>query len=80
MKIPEFLKDATNVYRTKKFIVRQIIALEYEPSEGANFCSYDTFFLRNAKRDAEYEMTFKARRVLDGKRLRTGLSASKYIK
>ena len=26
---------------------------EYEPSKGANFCSYDTFFLRNAKRDAE---------------------------
>ena len=80
MKIPEFLKDATNVYRTRKYIVRQIIVLKYDPSEGANFCSYDTLFLRNAKRDADYKMTFKARRHMDGKRLRTGLSTSSYVK
>ena len=80
MKIPEFLKDATNVYRTKRYIVRQIIVLKYDPSEGANFCSYDTLFLRTAKRDAEYELTFKERRTIDGRRLRTGLSTSEYVK
>jgi hypothetical protein len=25
MKVPEFLKDATNVYRTKNYIVKQLI-------------------------------------------------------
>ncbi len=80
MKIPDFLKDATNVYRTKKYIVRQIIEVNYDAHEGANVCSYDTFFYRNAKRDAEYEMTFKARRKIDGKRLRAGLSSSCYVK
>ena len=80
MKIPEYLKDATNVYRTKKYIVRQIIRFEYDAREGANFCSYDTLYLRNEKRDADYEMTFKARRHMDGKRLRTGLCTSNYVK
>ena len=80
MKIPEFLKDATNVYRTKKYIVRQIIVVKYDEKEGANVCSYDTFFHRNAKRDAEYELTFRDRRMLNGKRLHSGLSTSKYVK
>ena len=53
MKVPEFLKDATNVYRTKNYIVRQVIGLEYDSVEGANLCSYDTFYLRTKARDAE---------------------------
>ncbi len=79
MKVPEFLKDSTNVYRTEQFIVRQIIVVEYDLVEGANLCSYDTFFVRTKKRDAEYEALFKERRQINGKRLSTGLTNRKYV-
>lgn len=79
MKVPEFLKDATNVYRTKNYIVKQLIGLEYDSVEGANLCSYDTFYLRTKARDAEYENFFKARRFVNGKRLTTGLATRKYV-
>lgn len=79
MKIPEFLKDATNVYRTKNYIVRQVIDLEYDSVEGANLCSYDTFYIRTKERDAEYERCFRSRRRVNGKRLTTGLATRKYV-
>ena len=79
MKVPEFLKDATNVYRTKNYIVKQLIGLEYDSVEGANLCSYDTFYLRTKARDAEYENCFKARRSVNGKRFTTGLATRKYV-
>jgi hypothetical protein len=79
MKVPEFLKDATNVYRTKNYIVKQLIGLEYDSVEGANLCSYDTFYLRTKARDAEYESFFRARRCVNGKRLTTGLATRKYV-
>ena len=75
----KFLKDATNVYRTKNYIVKQLIGLEYDSVEGANLCSYDTFYLRTKARDAEYENCFKARRCVNGKRLTTGLATRKYV-
>ena len=74
MKVPEFLEDATNVYRTKNYIVRQVIGLKYDSVEGANLCSYDTFYLRTKARDAEYEHCFKSRRCVNGKRLSTSLA------
>ena len=27
--IPDFIKDATNVYRTKGYIVKQVIGIQY---------------------------------------------------
>ena len=78
MTIPEFVKDATNVYRTKMYVVRQIIILEYDEKEGVNFCSYDTYFRRTAERDADYEKIFKVRRRLNGKRLPAGLRTHDY--
>ena len=79
MKVPEFLKDATNVYRTKNYIVKKLIGLEYDSVEGANLCSYDTFYLRTKSRDAEYECCFRTRRCVNGKRLTTGLATRKYV-
>ena len=79
MKIPEFMKDATNVYRTEKYIIRQVISLKCDLVEGANLCSYDTFFLRTAVRDAEYERIFQDRRRINGKRLATSLATRKYV-
>jgi hypothetical protein len=80
VEIPDFIKDATNVYRTKMYVVRQIVALEYDEKEGVNFCSYDTYFRRTAERDAEYEKIFKARRRLNGKRLPAGLRTHDHVR
>ena len=80
MEVPEFVKDAMNVYRTANYIVRQVIDLEYDLVEGVNFCSYDTFYLRTKGRDAEYENFFKARRCVNGKRLTTGLATRNYVR
>lgn len=80
MKIPEFVEEATNVYRTEKYIVRQVVGLERDCVEGTNLCSYDTFYLRTKVRDAEYENYFKCRRHVDGKRISTGLATRKYVR
>ncbi len=33
-KIPDFIKDATNVYRTKGYIVCQVIGIQYDSSQA----------------------------------------------
>ena len=58
MKVPEFLKDSTNVYRTEQFIVRQIIVVEYDLVEGANLCSYDTFFCKDEEKGCGIRSAF----------------------
>lgn len=79
MVIPDFVKDATNVYRTENYIVKQRIVLESDVEEGENLCSYDTFYSRTAKRDAEYVAIFASRRKVNGKRMRTSLSTRRYV-
>lgn len=78
-RIPEFVKGATNVYRTKNFIVRQKIGVRYDSRENNVVFSDDTFFRRTAKRDREYEILFCRRRHPNGKRLPTTMYARVYI-
>ncbi len=66
---PEFLRKATNVYRTPRYIVRQRLCILYDKEEHNAVISRDTFFLRTARRDAEYEAAFRHREQIDGKRL-----------
>ena len=56
IKIPDFIKDATNVYRTKGYIVKQVIGIQYDCKENNVVFSYDTFYKRTPKRDKEYEI------------------------
>lgn len=77
--IPEFMKDATNVYRTKKYIVRQIICVHYDCTENNTVFSRDTFYARTPKRDLEYESVFCRRKNIDGKRLPTTAYSRVYI-
>ena len=57
-KIPDFIKDATNVYRTKGYIVKQVIGIQYNCKENNVVFSHDTFYKRTPKRDKEYEIFF----------------------
>ena len=78
-RVPEFVVGATNVYRTRDFIVRQKIGIRYDGEENNVVFSDDTFFRRTTERDREYEILFCRRRHIDGKRLPTTMYARVYV-
>ncbi len=77
--IPEFVRHANNVYRTKNFIVKQEIAIGCDSIEMNCVLSRDTFYARTAVRDMEYETYFSRRRYINGKRLPSTIYSRKYI-
>lgn len=74
----EFLKEASNVYRTPHYIVRQRLGLLYNDEEANELISRDTYYARTPERDAEYEATFRRRIKIDGKRIRTNVIVREY--
>ena len=77
--IPDFAIEASNVYRTKHFIVRQQLAYSKSELFGGLICSHDTYYLRTHERDLEYEDFFFDRLDLDGKRIPALMYSRKYI-
>ena len=73
------LEEASNVYRTKHYIVEQVLGINDNEVECAQLCSHDTFYRRTRKRDAEYEEMFRSRKRIDGKRLPSTMSSRKYV-
>lgn len=69
IKLPDFIIDATNVYRTKYFIVKQNIEVQFDDQENNSIISRDTFYFRTKQRDKEYEYIFSERKNVNGKRL-----------
>ena len=67
--IPDFVQDATNIYRTKRFIVKQRLTVAHQGMESAKLVSMDTYYLRTSKRDALYDSIFGENRDLNGKRI-----------
>ena len=78
MKIPEFLQNATNVYRTARYIVKQDIYLEHDEFGNSRIYSKDTYYLRNKQLDKEFEYIFKNRDYVNGKRVHTTLYTRRY--
>ncbi|MCD7729836.1 MAG: hypothetical protein LUI60_08040 [Clostridia bacterium] len=76
--IPEFLEDATNIYRTKDYIVCQYVSMQCRDNQNM-VVSYDTYYRRTEKRDAQYEILFEDRRNLDGKRMAVSMYTRTYI-
>ena len=74
----EFLKEASNVYRTPHYIVRQRLGLLYNDEEANQLISRDTYYERTPERDAEYEIRFKKRIKIDGKRIRSNVTVRGY--
>lgn len=76
---PYFCQDATNVYRTKDFIVKQrVFFRENDPQEN-HLASFDTYYARTCERDAIYEAWFADRFNIDGKRIKTAMYTRTYI-
>ena len=78
MIVPDYLKNATNVYRTRRYIVKQCVTLRSD-----EYCTYlfshDTYYLCTPKRDREYEAVFADRIHVNGKRIHTDMYARKYV-
>ena len=51
MNIPEFCQDATNVYRTEKYIIKQEISIEFNENDEPITFSSDVFYERTILRD-----------------------------
>ncbi len=64
---PDFMVDAMNVYRTRDFIVKQVIGIKHSDVENIAVISNDTFYRRTKKRDREYERIFWERKHINGK-------------
>ncbi len=74
-----FEDEAANVYRTKNYIVEQVLCLKDDNVHTAQMCSHDTFFRRTRKRDAQYDKMFASRKHIDGKRMPTNMCSRKYV-
>lgn len=77
--VPEFMKDATNVYRTKNYIIKQDLYMDTNIDGQDYLYSKDTFYLRNKKIDKLYEMIFSDRLNIDGKRIKCTSHSRTYI-
>ena len=75
----DFLYEANNVYRTKNYIVKQIIGVRCSEQENNVIFSFDTDYRRTAKRDKIYEKHFRERKNRDGRRLHTTMYARTYV-
>ena len=71
----DFLKDATNVYRTEEFIVSQHIDFCTGGVGIARIISEDTYYARTKQRNSLYEKLFSD----DGKRIRSSMFVRTYI-
>ena len=69
--IPDFISGASNIYRTREFIVKQVISLAHHGLDSAKLISTDTYYLRTPGRDACYEGIFGENKDPDGKRIPT---------
>lgn len=77
--VPDFMIDAMNVYRTRDFIVKQVIGIKYSNVENIAVISNDTFYRRTKKRDREYERIFWERKQINGKRIPSTMYARTYV-
>ena len=76
----EFMENAHNVYRTKDFIVKQIIRAGYSCDTDNTVISIDTYYARTPERDALYEVIFAAKgKRIDGKRMTSAMYTRTYV-
>lgn len=77
--VPDFMVDSMNVYRTRDYIVKQVVGVKVSEVENNVVLSHDTFYRRTKKRDREYELIFCERKHIDGKRIPSTMYARTYV-
>ncbi len=76
---PEFLINATNVYRTSGYIVKQEIKTINDSDKNTYMVSNDTYYLRSEYLDDCYECFFAKRKDIDGKRIPVTMYVRTYV-
>ena len=79
VEIPDFIENADNLYRTKHYIIKQVLTLDNESLEGTHIISADTFYKRTKKRDKQFDVLFSDTNHKNGKRLHCTMCSRKYV-
>lgn len=76
---PEIAKLTENVYRTKEYIVKQVIYILVGIEENNAVLSVDTFYRRTIVLDCHYLMKYEKRKHINGKRLPSNMFIRTYV-
>ena len=76
----DFIENATNVYRTKHYIIKQVIILEPHSKLDNIIISQDTYYTRTKARDKQFDKLFIDKLNKNGKRLHSSSNTKKYVK
>lgn len=68
-----------NVYRTRDYIVKQELYLIVNAEQNNAVLSVDTYYRRTLLRDSKYQLLYKDRKHIDGKRLPSNTYIRIYI-
>ena len=68
-----------NVYRTRDYIVKQELYLIVNAEQHNAVLSVDTYYRRTLLRDSKYQLLYKDRKHIDGKRLPSNTYIRTYI-
>ncbi|PWM70179.1 MAG: hypothetical protein DBX61_00305 [Clostridiales bacterium] len=68
-----------NVYRTRDYIVKQELYLIVNAEQNNAVLSIDTYYRRTLLRDSKYQLLYKERKHIDGKRLPSNTYIRTYI-
>lgn len=68
-----------NVYRTRDYIVKQELYLIVNAEQNNAVLSVDTYYRRTLERDSKYQLLYKERRHINGKRLPSNTYIRTYI-
>ena len=78
--VKELLEDATNIYRTNDYIVKQRISISNVMDGNTVMMSEDVYFLRTPARDKLFEKLFvPMRKNINGKRIATSIQTRHYV-
>ncbi len=68
-----------NVYRTRDYIVKQELYLIVNAEQNNAVLSVDTYYRRTLMRDSKYQLLYKDRKHINGKRLSSNTYIRTYI-
>ena len=63
----------------QKYIFVQRVGYRYSDKDDNVLYSIDTYYLRNKKRDSEYERAFSEKQNVNGRRLPVSMYVRKYV-
>lgn len=68
-----------NVYRTRDYIVKQELYVIANLEQNNAVLSVDTYYRRTLERDSNYQLLYKERRHINGKRLPSNTYVRTYV-